>query len=200
MKTKALKAPNKRVTIYLTADSDSIQSYFNPHDPSPVYDRQLSDEFERYLERSIREIKRYSLVNYKITCKSKIDKLFTEPLLQAVKKHFKVQKAVKEAEFRKFKKRAYILLVVSIAVAVVLHGILPAIFKEDHGMYKVMANFFDLFSWVLMWKPVERLVFYWNPFLKEISIYQKLINAHAVILYNEEEEEMPGVYPLTKVQ
>jgi hypothetical protein len=43
----------KRVTIYLTADSDSIQSYFNQHDPSPIYTRQLSQEFEMYLENSI---------------------------------------------------------------------------------------------------------------------------------------------------
>jgi hypothetical protein len=201
MKTKNPKAAlNKRVTIYLTADSESIQSYFNPHDPSPIYSRHLSDEFETYLERSIREVKRYSILNYKITCKSKIDRLFTDPLLQAVRKHFEIKKRIKQAEFRKFKKKSYILLAISITVAVILHGLLPMIVHEGNGLYKVMSNFFDLFSWVMMWKPVERLVFYWNPFLKEIDIYEKLICAEAIVLYNEEEEELSNVYPLTKVQ
>lgn len=196
MKTKA---PNKRVTVFLTADSESIQTYFNPHDPSPIYNRQLSTEFEMYLSRSIREVKRYTIINYKITCKSKIDRLFTEPLLQAVRKHFEIQKSIKEAEFRKYKKRAYILLAMSCTVVVLLHGLLPFIFdKEDHW-YSVLGNFFDVFSWVVMWKPIERLIFYWNPFLKEISIYDRLINAESVILYNQEEEEAHSVYPLTKV-
>jgi len=196
------KALNKRVSIYLTADSDSIQSYFNRHDPSPIYSRQLSQEFELYLDKAISEIKRYSIVSYKITCGSKIDRLFTEPLLQAVKRHFQIRKAAKEVEFYKFKKRAYLLLGLSIVVILVLHGLLPLLFDKENHLYSIVSNYIDVFSWVVMWKPIERLIFYWNPFLKELSILNRLINAEAIVLANDEvlEEEVPFKPQLTKVQ
>lgn len=73
METKPLV---KHVTVYLSADSNSIPGYFNRHDPTPVYARQLSHEFEEYLNNCIVKASRYSVVNYKVVCNSKIDTLF----------------------------------------------------------------------------------------------------------------------------
>jgi hypothetical protein len=43
---------------------------------------------------------------------------------------------------------------------------------------------------VILWKPIEKLIFYWNPFLKEISIFDKLINA-PIIIVSEKKERAP---------
>src|SRR5690242_21422457 len=92
----------KKITVYITADSNSIFTYFNPHDPSPIYSRQLSQEFEKYLNNCIIKANRYSIVNYKVVCLSKIDTLFTGPLMEAIRRHYTIKRAVKEKEFKKF--------------------------------------------------------------------------------------------------
>ena len=186
---------SKRVTIYLTADSNSIQSYFNQHDPSPIYARQLSHDFENYLTNSVEMVKRHSVIYYKVTCVSKIDKLFTEPLLEAVRRHYTRKKALKEREFAKFKKRAYLLLALSFVIVMICQGLLPVLIHQEHRAHSTLSNALDVFSWVIMWKPIERLIFYWNPFLKEISVLDRLIRAEAIIL-EKEKVTVPAFTPV----
>jgi hypothetical protein len=42
---------------------------------------------------------------------------------------------------------------------------------------------------VILWKPIEKLIFYWNPFLKDISIFDKLTNAPTVIVAEKKTEK-----------
>jgi hypothetical protein len=175
----------KKITVFITADSNSIFSYFNAHDPSPVYSRQLSQEFEKYLDNCIVRANRYSEINYRVVCLSKIDALFTGPLMEAIRRHYGLKKALKEKEFKKFKKRAYYLLAIGLAVVMLCQGFLPYILSEEHRVHSAFSNALDVFSWVILWKPIDRLIFYWNPFLKEICILDKMINAEAAIIENE---------------
>jgi hypothetical protein len=170
----------KQITIYLTIDEDTIESYFNMHDPSPLYKRQLSQDFEQYIMSSIVAIKRYSIVRYKLVCKKETDKQFAEPLIHAVRRHFSIQKSIKESEFAKFKKSSYKLLAFSLTTFVLCHFILAAFLHANENLHSILENAVEVFSWVILWKPIERLVFYWNPFLKEISILDRLINAKVI--------------------
>ena len=43
-------------------------------------------------------------------------------------------------------------------------------------------NIVDVFSWVIMWKPIDRLIFYWNPYLKDIHLLDRLANAEVVVI------------------
>ena len=92
---------------------------------------------------------------------------------------------MKEKEFRKFKKRAYYLLAIGLVVVMTCQGFLPYILNEEHRVHSALSNALDVFSWVILWKPIERLIFYWNPFLKDICLLDKMINAEATIVENE---------------
>lgn len=175
----------KKITVFITADSNSIFTYFNPHDPSPIYSRQLSQEFEKYLNNCIIKANRYSIVNYKVVCLSKIDTLFTGPLMEAIRRHYTIKRTVKEKEFKKFKKRSYYLLGLGLAVVMTCQGLLPYILSQEHRVHSALSNALDVFSWVVLWKPIERLIFYWNPFLKDICLLDKMINAEATVIENE---------------
>ena len=175
----------KKITVFITADSNSIFTYFNPHDPSPIYSRQLSQEFEKYLNNCIIKANRHSIINYKVVCLSKIDALFTGPLMEAIRRHYTIKRAVKEKEFRKFKKRSYYLLGLGLAVVMTCQGLLPYILSQEHRVHSALSNALDVFSWVVLWKPIERLIFYWNPFLKDICLLDKMISAEATVIENE---------------
>ena len=44
----------------------------------------------------------------------------------------------------------------------------------------------DVFSWVILWRPLDELIFSWNPHLKEISIEDRLANAEVILVKYEE--------------
>jgi len=171
----------KKITIFLTIDEKTIDSYFNIHDPSLIYKRQLNQDFEAYIMSSIVAIKRYSAVRYKLVCNQESDKQFVEPLVHAIRRHFSIQKSIKESEFSKFKKSSYKLLAVSLAIVMLCQLLQVALIKSNENLHSVLGNAVDVFSWVILWKPIDKLIFYWNPFLKEISIFDRLINAEIVI-------------------
>ena len=63
-------------------------------------------------------------------------------------------------------------------------GILPALVPQEKGILGVLKEALHVLSWVMMWKPIEKLIFYWNPHKKEISILYKLTNAEVVVVDN----------------
>jgi hypothetical protein len=179
---------SKKITIYLSVDSESVIKYFNSHDPAPLYCRQLSHEFQEYLNHSMVTAKRNSKITYKVFCRDESDKdLYVDALMHTIRRHFKLKKELKEIEFNKFKKRNYYLLLISLSIVVFCQGILPVILGQDHRIHSVFSNAIDVFSWVILWKPIERLIFNWNPYLKDILLLHKMSTAEVIVIENEKE-------------
>lgn len=174
-------ALTKRINIFFSLSRDKMETYFNPHDPAPIYNRQLHPEFIQYMEGSVSAYRKHSRIMYKLTCKDE-DRDLIEPFMHAIRRHFMVKEKVKRSEFRRFRKRAYKLLITSTLIVMTCQGLLPLILGEQHRIHSAFSNSLDVFSWVLLWKPIERLIFYWNPFLKDISLYNKLANADVIVI------------------
>ncbi|MBC7949106.1 MAG: hypothetical protein H7Y42_14570 [Chitinophagaceae bacterium] len=170
------KPPPKKINIFLSLEQDIFRGYFNPQDPAPLYKRQLSHEFEMYIMTSIKSAKRNSEFNYKVSYSTEADKQYAEPLSYAIRQHFMESRAVASASFERFKRKTYLLLFTSLAVVLVCQGFLPMLLpeNEDHRLSSGLTNSLDVLCWVILWKPIERLIFYWNPFLKDISILSRL--------------------------
>jgi branched-subunit amino acid transport protein len=178
------KSLSKRISIFLTVDEKSISGYFNQHDPAPIYERQLGHELQVYIQNSVTGIKRFSTVRYKFICKELSDKKYAEPLLRAIQRHYTIKKRIKEIEFYKFKRRNFKILFVSMAIVVFSQGMLPIIVGQNHRLHSAFSNALDVFSWVILWKPIERLIFHWNDYKKHISILGRLAHAEAIIIDN----------------
>jgi hypothetical protein len=171
----------KKINIFLSLDKDILNGYFNPQDPAPIYKRQLSHEFEEYLMICIKSAKRDTLFNYKISHKNEQDKQYAEPLVYAIRRHFAEKKANSNAAFEKFKRRTYMLLFASLAVVTICQGFLPLLLSKESKMQSGLHNSLDVLCWVILWKPIDRLIFYWNPYLKDISIEDRLEKAEVTI-------------------
>ncbi|HMH34474.1 MAG TPA: hypothetical protein VK543_15660 [Puia sp.] len=182
MKSKLL---SQGISIFLTVDSQTIEEYFNAHDPAPLYKRHLSHKFEQYIMSSVIASKRYSTIKYKFIYKTAIDEQYTEPLILAIRTHFAEKKRLKEMEFEKFKKRGWALLVVSMVVMMVFKGVESLLKSNGLEMQSTLNNGMDIFSWVILWRPIDVLIFNWNPYLKEICLLDKLKNAEVIRIQNE---------------
>lgn len=173
-----------KINIFLTVDQVTIADYFNSNDPAPLYKRQLSHQFQHYIMTSIESAKRHSVFYYKINCKNKTDRQYTEAFIYAIRRHFSAKKLIKIEQFEKFKKRGYKLLFASLTVVMVCHGIVPLFLPGEEGFHAAVRNGLDIFSWVILWQPIDKLIFDWNPHLKEISIMNRLANAEVIITEN----------------
>jgi len=48
----------EKINIFITVDLQTINGYFNAHDPSPLYKKQISQQFENYILNAIGSAKR----------------------------------------------------------------------------------------------------------------------------------------------
>ncbi len=107
----------RKISIYLKIDSNSINAYFNPHDPARLDKRQLGHDFQEYLNNSLAGAGRHTMIDFKVfCCDSGNMRFMVDPLIRTIRRHFQIRKMLKEAEFRKFKKKNYTLLMISILV------------------------------------------------------------------------------------
>jgi hypothetical protein len=169
------------VPVFLTVGQQTLAEHFNPNDPAPIYKRQLSQEFEQYIMLATVTARRFSPFQYRVTCRSEQDRQYVEPLIYSIKRHFESRKASRQSAFERFKRRNYVLLILSLAVILLLRLVNPLIFREEEGFHSAIVSGLDIFSWVMLWQPIEKLVFCWNPYLKEINILDKLAKAEVII-------------------
>ena len=175
------KPVSKKIDLFLSVSRGSLNDYFNPHDPSPIYKKQLHHDFVKYMTAALTTYTRHTALRFKVSC-NKEDKELIEPFMQALRRHYAIQQQLIAKEFATFKKRSFKLLFMSLAMVMMCHGLLPLILPEAHGIGATVMNSFDVFSWVILWKPIDRLIFGWNPYLKEIYMYDKLINCEVIVM------------------
>src|SRR5690349_20618422 len=106
----------EKINIFLVVNPQVIEEHFNKNDPSPFYKRQLSHEFEEYINRIKAPARKSTVIEYKVTCKTEIDKQYTEPLMYAIKWHFASVMLAKQGEFEQFKRRNYIALFIGLTI------------------------------------------------------------------------------------
>jgi hypothetical protein len=175
----------KTVNIYLKVDPQCIHEYFNENDPAPLYKRQLSHKLEQYLAHAAASVKRFSVVFYKFKCATEIDKQYTEPLIYALRRHYSDKQAIREKEFQRYKKRTWILLAISLTIVIICQGFVMVLFDENHNLQAGISNIIDVFSWVMLWQPIDQLLFHWNPHKKDIALLKKLGSAEVIIIDSE---------------
>ncbi len=170
-------------SIFVRLDEQTVYDYFNHHDPAPLYKRQLGHEFEQYIYNSIVTSKRDAVIKYQVICLEYSDKRFIEPVTQAIRSHFNLKKFLKEEEFKKFKRRTVKLLFATLTIVLSFQALVPFVIEGmDDRLGASLHNVVDVFSWVILWKPIDRLIFYWNPFKKDIHLLNRLTTAEVVVL------------------
>jgi hypothetical protein len=176
----------EKIDIFLTVNPQAIEEHFNKNDPSPYYKRQLSHEFEEYINRIKSPARRATVIEYKINCATEDDRQFTEPLMYAIKRHYANIMLAKQGEFERFKRRNYIVLFIGLGIILLSHILIPLLIKGDGSVESAIITGIDIFSWVMMWQPIDNLLFHYNKHLKDINTVKKL--TEAPVVYTEEKK------------
>jgi len=172
--------------IYIRLDEQTVHDYFNHHDPAPLYKRQLDHQFEQYIYNYLITSKRDAEFKYQVICVDYADKRFVSPVIQAIRNHFNLKLALKAEEFSKFKRRTFWLLGINMVLVFVFQLLFPFLAESvDERMAGALHNVVDVFSWVILWKPIDRMIYYWNPYKKDMHLLSRLAMAEVRILEKE---------------
>jgi hypothetical protein len=183
------KVSSKSVNIFLALDKKALAGYFNPHDTAPIYKRQLSLRFEQYLRQSTKYCKRFDPIFFKLNSNNKVDEQFADPIMYAIRRHFTEKRDQEILAFRRFKRRNYGTIIVSMAIVALLNYLLPYMIPKESAKDLGVAHFVDVFSFVIFYHPLTELLFNWNPYLKRINLLNKLIKAEAIMVGSAEKGE-----------
>lgn len=153
----------RRISIFLSLNEENVYNYFNPHDPAPLYKRQLGIEIQDYITSFINSSRRSSHIQFKITCFREVYKKFAAVVIHVVK-------------CCSFKIRS-----VSLAIIIALQAAWSYLFTKEI-LHETFHNGLEVLTWVILWKPIDKLIFHWNPFLKELSIMDKLITSEVIVI------------------
>ena len=149
--------------------------------PAPLYKKQLHQDIVTYIDDAVSSYTRHSIIRFKLSC-DKADKDLVEPFMHAITRHYQLKKEVMKRKFEKFKKRSVRLCFLSFALFMVCHGLLPLIDEEELIIGATVINTVDVFSFVIVCEPLNRLIFDWNPYLKRISLLHKLATAEVIVM------------------
>lgn len=105
--------------------------------------------------------------------------------MYAIRSHYEAKKVKRVKEFNRFKFRSWLLLAISLVIVAVIQVLVPLTLDEENKFHAMFLSSMEIFSWVLLWRPIDVLLFYWNPHLKDICLLTKLATSEIIIIDNE---------------
>jgi hypothetical protein len=103
----------------------------------------------------------------------------------SIRRHFSEKKTDEIKAFDRFKKRNWAVLFFSLVVVILFQLLLPLILNEESSLSNTISHLIDVFAWVILWHPIDELLFNWNPHLKRITLFNKLATAELILMENE---------------
>ncbi|WNY26991.1 hypothetical protein MsAm2_07740 [Methanolapillus ohkumae] len=157
---------------------NSADQIYNNMDPSPFYERELNNNADQYIFSAVEEVplrKKMLLVIY-----ARIDKELTEKKENVVKDaiHMHFERKAKSLE-RQMRKKTKTVGYSTILGFIFLGFCLAASYwltvnAGDNSFSQVLGQGLAVIGWVVLWNPVEYLVFdRWEP-RKEIRLCKKI--------------------------
>lgn len=153
----------RRISVFLSLNEENVYNHFNPHDPAPLYKRQLGNEILDCITSSVNSSKRSSHIQFTVTFFREAYIKFAVVLMYVIK-------------YCSFK-----MLSVSLAIVVALQTTYSYLFTNEI-LHETFHNGLEVLTWVILWKPIDKLIFHWNPFLKELSIIDQLITPEVIVI------------------
>ncbi|HEX7676018.1 MAG TPA: hypothetical protein VF412_17710 [Bdellovibrio sp.] len=159
---------------------------FDLRDPAPFREKDLDENFTRYLEGSLDELSLRRPIKIQIYIEKTKGQLPPQIIKEAIHEYFEYQTMMKQAQLTKHMKMAQLFLVIGISILSICLGIAHWIRSFDSEIIvTTLREGVVIFGWVSMWKPIELILFDWYPIWDRIRAYRRLAKAEVEILDNE---------------
>lgn len=155
-----------------------LHQLFDYRDPAPFRQRDLDEEFAKYLESYLDEISPSRPIKIRIYIESSDDSVPTSDIKDSVHDYFLYQIQIKRGQLSKTYRTAQIFLLIGIILIAVCLGIAHFLSTiESSPLISAVREGFIIFGWVSLWRPIDLILFDWYPIYDRIRIYRRLASA-----------------------
>jgi hypothetical protein len=155
----------------------NVESLYSNFDRTAPYSKKdLDEELVDYLTDSAREIRKYKFV-IRISLSHPPDKTLIDRVKNSINTYYAY---LRELEIRRIKemfKRSSILFVVGLVLLALAIEVTRRLTVQHGVLTEVFAQGLTVAAWVSLWEAIANLFLEWSPHKKNISLYNKLMNA-----------------------
>jgi hypothetical protein len=171
-----------------------LMQIFNPIDPSPLAERDLNEETERFIVSWARDLPAAASLSLTIEMTRPLPLADAErPVEGAVHMFFQRRGETAERELRAMLRRGRTSLVIGLVFLTicVLSGDFVATRLPDSHLAGVLREGLTVAGWVSMWRPMEIFLYNWWPLAGDRRLYARLARMPIHIVTSTEPAHSP---------
>jgi hypothetical protein len=152
----------------------SLGDFFHPLDPSPMAKRDLSQLAVGYLMGELRDVRGDRRVRLVLELPP-ADMEHADAAVAALRRHFAWSAVATRHEMRERLRIGLASLGIGLVAVAILIAIARVIADlSNGGLVTTIAESIIIIAWVILWRPVEILLFDWWPLREDIALFERL--------------------------
>jgi len=163
----------------------TTRQLFDAKDPAPFRERDLDNDFIKYIVSATKEFPVTSPLKIVIYIEESESKdLPKDSIREAIRRHLAYQIELQQSALKRFLKRAQVFFVIGLLVlAACLSLTQSLVIPNPAGMIGILREGLVIFGWVSIWKPIELILFDWYPLFETIRFHKKLLGTEIDIRF-----------------
>jgi hypothetical protein len=171
--------------VIIDVSVQNVEKLYSNFDRTAPYSKKdLDEELVDYLVDSVHEIRRHKFI-IRISLTQAPDKTLVDRVKKSINTYYAY---LKELELRRIKqmfKRSSILFVVGLVLLALAIEVTRRLSIHQGVLTEVFAQGLTVAAWVSLWEAIANLFLEWGPHRKNISLYNRLMDAPVVFRHLE---------------
>jgi len=145
-----------------------VSQLFDHRDPSPFNERDLDDDAADYLVASVEELPPRQPFKVVVWIAEPFpDGLPSDAVATSIERHFTAARDNLRRRHQKHQRRARWMMLFSFVMLVVLLSLAEITTELNLTHIQLIPQSLTIIAWVIMWRPIDLLIFDWFPYLVE---------------------------------
>ncbi len=167
----------------------TAQHLFDLRDPAPFRDRSLDDDAAEYITATATDMPRSIAIKLVLIVKQPLDPSLTATVIEtAVRAHFQRDVDRMTRKLKQQRRFGRVALVAGLTALVLLLLLAEVIRRRVPGNAgEIMHTGLVILAWVVLWKPVDVLLYEWWPLAQQRREWSRLVAAQIEVRTPEPE-------------
>lgn len=153
---------------------EEARNLFEPLDPAPLAERDLSRNVAAYLLSELDEIDTTQPVRLVLHLRREDLPLVPE-ISAAIRRHFSWSAEVQRRRLRDTLRRGWRSMGRGLLAVALLIALAQLVASLDLGrLIETLAESITIIAWVILWRPAELLLFDWRPMRERCAMFERL--------------------------
>ncbi len=150
---------------------NTIEQLFDNRDPAPFRERDLDPDLVEYLIAAGEDLASLGALRIVVWIAQPCS---ADEIVTGYRAHFAYEIERLDRRHRRQRRTGQIALVLGVTLLVVLLGAAELLDERTSRLQRVAREGLVILSWVVMWRPVEALIYDWVPLRRERKLMQRL--------------------------